>query len=95
MLLVRFPAPVLLISTRPGPYQTQELSKSYQTSAFNKALCFQHILLNTFRQMRLKYKNYSLTIILMQTLKQHSGRCLNTQKNFDGNALEINVGSPI
>ena len=31
----------------------------------------------------------------MQTLKQHSGRCLNTQKNFDGNALEINVGSPI
>ena len=38
----------------------------------SKILCFQHILMNTFRRMRLNYENYSLRRILFQTLKQHS-----------------------
>ena len=37
----------------------------------SKILCFQHILINTFRRMRLNYENCSLRCILFYTLKQH------------------------
>ena len=31
----------------------------------NEAPCFQHILLNTFRRMRMKHENYTLSDILL------------------------------
>ena len=40
---------------------------------FSKTPCFQHMLINSFRRMRLKYENCSLRGILFYTLKQHSG----------------------
>lgn len=50
----------------------------------NKIPCFQHILLNTFRQIGLKYDNYSLRRILFQTSKQHSHCKSLIAKVFDG-----------
>ena len=47
---------------------------------FNKALFLQHIRLNIFRWMFLKYENYSLTVILFETFKQQSVNCLGQQK---------------
>ena len=39
---------------------------------FSKTLCFQHILMKTFSQMRLNNENCSLRRILFQMLKQQS-----------------------
>ena len=39
---------------------------------FSKIPYIQHILMNTFRRMRLNYGNFSLRRILFYTLKQHS-----------------------
>ena len=48
---------------------------------FGKVLCFQHILLNSFRQMPLKYENYSLKGVF----KQNSSRFLKLQKPYRKN----------
>ena len=55
---------------------------------FSKILCFQHILLNTFRRMGLKYEDYSLRRILLQTLKQSDCKNL-IAKILDGNTLVL------
>ena len=46
---------------------------------FSILLCFQRILLNTFRQMRLNHESYSLKYFLFYAFKQHSGNCLKLQ----------------
>ena len=40
---------------------------------FCKNPCFQHVLMNNFRRIRLKYASYSLIGILFSAFKQHSG----------------------
>ena len=62
---------------------------------FIKMPCFQHIFLNTFRWMRLKYENYFLKRILFQTFKQHS-RCKSLiAKTFDEIRIKMKTASPI
>ena len=62
---------------------------------FSKISCFQHILLNTFRRMRLNYENCSLRSILFQTLKQHSDYKGLIAKTFDENTLKLKTVSAI
>ena len=47
------------------------MNASVAEFTFSKTPCFQHILMNTFRQMRWNYENCSLKRILFWTLKQH------------------------
>ena len=58
-------------------------------------ICFQHILLNTFRRMRLKYDNYSLRPILFYTLKQQSDYKCFIAKTFDGNTFKMKATGPL
>ena len=57
--------------------------------------CFQHILLDSFRQMRLKYENHSLRRILLQTLKQHSDDKSLIAKTFNGSRVKVKATSPV
>ena len=56
---------------------------------FIKIQCFQHILLNTCRQMRLKYENYSLrrmeVLDIKTTLTQQKPHCKNYWWNYNKN----------
>ena len=61
---------------------------------FSKIPCFQHILMNTFRWMRLNHENCSLGRILFWTLKKYSDykpHCV----NFDENKLKMKAVSEI
>ena len=62
---------------------------------FSKIPCFQHILLSTFRRMRLKYENYYLRRTLFYILKQQSNcKCL-IAKTFDGNTFKMKSAGPV
>ena len=54
-------------------------------------ICFQHILPNTSRKMRLKYGNYSLRPILFYNSDY---KCF-IAKTFDGNTFKIKATSPL
>ena len=58
---------------------------------FSKIPCFQHILLDSFRQMRVKYENYSLRHILLSTLKQHSDDKSLIAKTLDGSRVKYKM----
>ena len=58
---------------------------------FSKIPCFQHILLNTFRQMCLKCKNYSLRDVLFLTFKQLFRLQSLIAKTFDGNIFKMKL----
>ena len=62
---------------------------------FIKIPCFQHILLNTFRWMRLKHGNYSLSRILFQTFKKHSHCKSLIAKTFDEITIKMKATRPI
>ena len=63
---------------------------------FSKIPSFQHILLNIFGRIRLKYENYSLRCILFQTLKKNSQTTKSLiAKTFDGNTFKMKVISPV
>ena len=48
-----------------GNFSANYYQGSVAEFMFIKIPCFQHILLNTFRRMRLKYEHYSLRHILL------------------------------
>ena len=62
---------------------------------FSKIPCFQHILLNTLRQMSPKDENYSLRCMeildIQTTLKHQKPHC----KKFDGITIKMKAASPI
>ena len=57
----------------------------------SKIPCFPHILMDTFRRMRLKYENYSLRSISFQRFKQHSDYISLIAKTFDRDTSKIKV----
>ena len=64
----------------------------------SKIPCFQHILLSTFRRMRLKYEKYSLRSILFYALKKQSDYKSIIAKTFDGstgNTFKLKAASPV
>ena len=61
----------------------------------NKIPRFQHILLDSFGQMRLKYENYSLRGTLFETLKQHSDGKSHIAKIFDGSRVNMKAASQV
>ena len=63
--------------------------------SFSKTPCFQHVVLGSFRQMRLQYENYSLRRILFQTLKQHSDDKSLIAKTFDGSRVKMKAASSV
>ena len=54
-----------------------------------KASVAEFVYTSTFRRMHLKYDNYSLGGILLETLKKHPDHKSPIAKNFDGNGLKI------
>ena len=71
------------------------IKASVEDFIFSKIPCFQHILLNAFRRMRLKYEKSSFRRALFQTLKQHSDLKSLIVKAFDGNTFRVKAASPI
>ena len=62
---------------------------------FSKIPCFQHIHLDRFRQIDLKYENYSLGHILFQTLTRHSDDKSFIAKTFGESRVKMKATSPV
>ena len=71
------------------------IKESVAEFVFIKTPYFQHILLNTFKRMHLKYVNYSLRRTLFQTFRQHSLCKSLIAKTFDGITIKVKAASPI
>ena len=61
---------------------------------FNKSSCFQYILWNNFRQMHLKYEDYSLRRVFFLDNKTILRIQKPQGKNFHRNTVKIKAGSP-
>ena len=62
---------------------------------FSNIPSFQHIVLDNFTQMRLKYENYSLKRILFQALKQNFVDKSLIEKTFDGSSAKMKAASQV